>query len=99
MMSNSSVIISQEVKLTPQRGKVLGWIMYFNVKPDNYLGINIATGWTMCINPYCQVQIRFSSKERAIQFAIKNNYKYSILELNISCKSKRIYYQYINNYK
>ncbi|AWD33020.1 ETC complex I subunit conserved region [Candidatus Fokinia solitaria] len=100
MMNNMNVVITKKVEPVPQRGVVTTrWIMRFDIEPDDYLETNIATGWTMCIDPRSQVQLKFSSKEKAIKFATKNRYKYSILEENANDKKVTLYHQYINNYK
>ena len=59
------------------RGKTKKWLLKFN---DEKNGINPLMGWESSTNTLTEVNLEFSSKEKAITFAEKNNINYELIE-------------------
>ena len=97
-MSNlDNYIIYQPTKTAMQSGKKNSQHWVICKENQKHRGINPLMGWTTSSDSETQVTIQFSSKEKAIAFAKRQNYQFTIIEnhlgvANIKPKS------YANNF-
>ena len=61
------------------RGKTKEWVLEFDTKDPS---INPLMGWEASTDTLEEVILKFPSKERAIEYAKKNNISYRIIEPN-----------------
>ena len=59
------------------RGKLKNWILEFETK-DTF--VNPLMGWESSSDTLSEVKLEFNSKEKAIEYAKKNDIKYKIIE-------------------
>ena len=59
------------------RGKLKQWVLEFETKDPS---INPLMGWETSTDTLEEVILRFSSKEKAIEYATKNNISYTLIE-------------------
>ena len=74
------------------RGKTKNWILTFDTLDT---GINPLMGWETSKDTMSEVKLEFSSKEKAISYAKKNNINYYIAEPQ---KRKIIIKSYSDNF-
>ena len=86
--------IYKPAKTAMQAGKrnTKRWLLKFDTL-DN--GINPLMGWETSVDTMSEVKLEFSSKEKAINYAKKNNIDYSVIEPQ---KSKIIKKSYTDNF-
>ena len=58
-------------------GKTKNWILEFISKDS---GVNPMMGWESSSDTLSEVKLEFDNKEQAIEYAKKNNIKYTLLE-------------------
>ena len=68
------------------RGKTKEWILEFETKEPS---INPLMGWETSTDTMEEVNLKFSTKEKAVEYAKKNNISFTIIEP----KKKRICYK------
>ena len=59
------------------RGKLKNWVLEFITKDPS---INPLMGWETTTDTLEEIIIKFSSKEKAIEYAEKNNISYNVIE-------------------
>ena len=59
------------------KGKLKDWILEFETKDPS---INPLMGWESSTDTLEEVILKFPSKEKAIEYAKKNNISYSVIE-------------------
>ena len=59
------------------RGKLKNWVLEFDTKDSK---INPLMGWETTSDTLGEVILKFSSKEKAIEYAKKNSISYQIIE-------------------
>ena len=59
------------------RGKLKTWILEFETKDPS---INPLMGWETSTDTLKEVILKFSTKEKAIDYAKKNNISYTVIE-------------------
>ena len=59
------------------RGKLKKWILEFDIKDPS---INPLMGWETSKDTMEEVILKFSSKEKAIEYAVANNISYNVIE-------------------
>ncbi len=59
------------------RGKLKNWVLEFTTKDPS---INPLMGWETSMDTLEEVIIKFPSKEKAIEYAEKNNISYNVIE-------------------
>jgi len=72
--------------------KTKNWLLEFDTSNT---GINPLTGWETSTDTMSEVKLEFSTKEKAIQYAKKNNVDYYIIEPK---KNKIIKKSYTDNF-
>ena len=74
------------------RGKLKNWVLEFITKDPS---INPLMGWETSTDTLEEVILKFPSKEKAIEYAEKNNIKYKVVEPN---KKKFVIKSYADNF-
>ena len=74
------------------RGKLKKWVLEFDIKDPS---INPLMGWETSSDTMEEVIIKFSSKEKAIEYAKKNNISFRVIEPN---KKKFVIKSYADNF-
>ena len=59
------------------RGKLKKWVLEFDTKDSS---INPLMGWEASTDTLEEVILKFPTKEKAIEYAEKNNISYSVIE-------------------
>ena len=59
------------------RGKIKDWILEFTTKDPS---INPLMGWETSTDTLEEVVLKFPSKEKAIEYAKRNNISYNVIE-------------------
>ena len=59
------------------RGKLKKWVLEFEIKNPS---INPLMGWETSTDTLEEVILKFPSKEKAIEYAEKNNISYTVIE-------------------
>ena len=90
------VIIYKGIKTPTQSGNSKAKFWYLKFDEDPIYEEDFMTGWKGNVNPIKKIKIKFSTLERAIEYAQNKNYKYQILnESNKKIKVK----SYADNFK
>ncbi len=74
------------------RGKLKKWVLEFLTKDSS---INPLMGWESSTDTLGEVVLKFSSKEKAIEYAKSNNISYTIVEPK---KTKFVIKSYADNF-
>ena len=59
------------------RGKLKNWVLEFETKDPS---INPLMGWEVSTDTLEEVSLKFSTKDKAIEYAKKNNIQYKVIE-------------------
>tara|TARA_B100000963_G_scaffold266429_1_gene234602 strand:- start:155 stop:439 length:285 start_codon:yes stop_codon:yes gene_type:complete len=76
-MKKAKIYIPSKTSMQSGRGKLKKWILKFETKDPS---INPLMGWETSIDTLEEVILKFPSKEKAIDYAKKNNILYTIVE-------------------
>ena len=76
-MKKAKIYIPAKTAMHSGRGKLKNWILKFETKDPS---INPLMGWETSTDTLEEVILKFSSKEQAIEYAEKNNIKYTVIE-------------------
>ena len=74
------------------RGKSYKWVLKFETENA---GINPLMGWETSSNTLSELNLEFSTKELAVEYAKKNKIKYDLIENN---KKKIVKKSYSDNF-
>ena len=74
------------------RGKLKKWVLEFETKDPS---INPLMGWETSSDTLEEIILKFYSKEKAIEYAIKNNISYKVIEPK---KKKFVIKSYADNF-
>ena len=77
MKKKAIIYIPTKTAMQSGRGKLKDWILEFNTRDPQ---TNVLMGWESSDDTLKEVRLKFSSKERAIDYAEVNNIEYRILE-------------------
>ncbi len=91
-MKKAKIYIPTKSATQSGRGKLKKWVLEFNTKDPS---INPLMGWETSSDTLEEVILKFSSKEKAIEYAKKNNISYSIIEPN---KKRFVIKSYADNF-
>ena len=72
-MKKAKIYIPTKTAMQSGRGKTKNWILEFETKDPN---ISPLMGWESSEDTLGEVRLEFSTKEKAINFANKNNINY-----------------------
>ena len=76
-MKKAKIYIPTKTAMQSGRGKTKNWILEFETKDPN---ISPLMGWESSEDTLGEVRLEFSTKEKAINFANKNNINYKVIE-------------------
>ena len=76
-MKKAKIYIPTKTAMQSGRGKLKKWVLEFLTKDSS---INPLMGWESSTDTLGEVVLKFSSKEKAIEYAKSNNISYTIVE-------------------
>ena len=91
-MKKAKIYIPSKTAMQSGRGKTKKWVLTFETKNTK---TNPLMGWESGEDTLSEVVLKFSSKEKAIEYAKKNNILYRVVEPK---KSNFIIKSYADNF-
>jgi len=91
-MKKAKIYIPTKTAMQSGRGKLKKWVLEFETKDTS---INPLMGWESSTDTLSEVILKFSSKEKAIEYAKANDISYTVIEPE---KKKFIIKSYANNF-
>ncbi len=91
-MKKAKIYIPAKTAMQSGRSKQKNWILEFETKDSK---INPLMGWESSTDTLSEVLLKFTSKEKAIEYAKKNSIKYRIIEPK---KRKFVLKSYADNF-
>jgi len=76
-MKKAKIYIPSQTAMQSGKGKQKNWILEFETKDST---INPFMGWESSTDTLSEVVLKFSSKEKAIEYAKKNSILYKVIE-------------------
>ena len=76
-MKKAKIYIPAKTAMQSGRGKLKNWVLEFITKDPS---INPLMGWETSTDTLEEVILKFPSKEKAIEYAEKNNISYNVIE-------------------
>ena len=76
-MKKAKIYIPAKTAMQSGRGKLKNWVLEFITKDPS---INPLMGWETSTDTLEEVILKFPSKEKAIEYAKKNNISYNVIE-------------------
>ncbi len=76
-MKKAKIYIPTKTAMQSGKGKIKNWILKFDTKDNK---TNSLMGWESGEDTMKEVRLEFSSKEKAIYYAKKNNIIYEVIE-------------------
>ncbi len=76
-MKKAKIYIPSKTATQSGRGKQKNWILEFETKDSR---INPLMGWESSTDTLSEVVLKFSSKEKAVEYAKKNSISYKLIE-------------------
>ena len=76
-MKKAKIYIPAKTSMQSGRGKLKNWVLEFITKDPS---INPLMGWETSTDTLEEVILKFPSKEKAIEYAKKNNISYNVIE-------------------
>ena len=76
-MKKAKIYIPAKTAMQSGRGKLKNWVLEFITKDPS---INHLLGWETSTDTLGELLLKFSSKEKAIEYAKKNNISYNVVE-------------------
>ena len=77
MKKRAKIYIPVKTAMQSGRGKQKKWILEFNTKDPH---TNSLMGWESSSDTLKEVKLKFSSKDRAVDYAIANDIEFSVIE-------------------
>ena len=91
-MKKAKIYIPAKTATQSGRGKLKKWVLEFETKDPS---INPLMGWEASTDTLVEVLLKFPTKEKAIEYAEKNNISYSVIEPK---KKKFVIKSYADNF-
>ena len=91
-MKKAKIYIPSKTAMQSGRGKLKKWVLEFDTRDPS---INPLMGWETSNDTLEEVILKFTTKEKAIEYAKKNNISYSVIEPN---KKKFVIKSYADNF-
>ena len=91
-MKKAKIYIPSKTAMQSGRGKLKKWVLEFDTRDPS---INPLMGWETSTDTLEEVLLKFTTKEKAIEYAKKNNISYSVIEPN---KKKFVIKSYADNF-
>ncbi len=76
-MKKAKIYIPTKTAMQSGRGKLKEWMLEFTTKDPS---INPLMGWETSTDTLEEVVLKFPSKEKAIEYAERNNISYNVIE-------------------
>tara|TARA_B100000767_G_scaffold242727_1_gene239950 strand:- start:386 stop:670 length:285 start_codon:yes stop_codon:yes gene_type:complete len=76
-MKKAKIYIPSKTAMQSGRGKLKTWILEFEIKDPS---VNPLMGWETSTDTLEEVILKFSTKEKAIEYAQSNNISYTVIE-------------------
>jgi hypothetical protein len=76
-MKKARIYIPSKTATQSGRGKLKNWVLEFETKDPS---INPLMGWETSTDTLEEVNLKFPTKEKAIEYAEKNNISYKVIE-------------------
>ena len=76
-MKKAKIYIPTKTAMQSGRGKLKKWVLEFITKDPS---VNPLMGWEMSTDTLEEVVLKFSSKEKAVEYAKNNNISYKVIE-------------------
>ena len=92
IMKKAKIYIPSKTAMQSGRGKTKEWILEFETKEPS---INPLMGWETSTDTMEEVNLKFSTKEKAVEYAKKNNISFTIIEPK---KKEYVIKSYANNF-
>ena len=77
MKKKAIIYIPTKTAMQSGRGKLKNWILKFKTRDPN---TNMLMGWESSDDTLEEVKLKFSSRDKAVDYANANNIEYKILE-------------------
>ena len=77
MKKKAKIYIPVKTAMQSGRGKQKTWVLKFETKDPH---TNSLMGWESSSDTLEEVKLKFTSKEKAIDYAITNNIEFSVVE-------------------
>ncbi len=77
IMKKAKIYIPTKTAMQSGRGKLKKWVLEFRTKDSS---INPLMGWETSTDTLGEVILKFSSKEKAVEYAKSNNISYTVIE-------------------
>ena len=91
-MKKARIYIPTKTATQSGRGKLKDWVLEFETKDPS---INPFMGWETSTDTLEEVTLKFPTKEKAVEYAKKNNISYKIIEPN---KKEFVIKSYADNF-
>ena len=78
-MKKARIYIPTKTAMQSGRGKLKKWVLEFLTQDTS---LNPLMGWESSTDTLSEVILKFSSKEKAIEYAESNNISYTVIEPN-----------------
>ena len=91
-MKKAKIYIPAKTAMQSGRGKLKNWILEFDTKDPS---INPLMGWETSTDTLEEIILKFPTKEKAIEYAKKNNISYRVIEPK---KREFVIKSYANNF-
>ncbi len=76
-MKKAKIYIPTKTAMQSGRGKLKKWVLEFETKDTS---INPLMGWETSSDTLDEIMLKFTSKDKAIEYAKKNNILYKVVE-------------------
>ena len=77
MKKKANIYIPTKTAMQSGRGKLKDWILEFETRDPK---TNMLMGWESSDDTLHEVKLKFSSKQKAIDYAESNNLEYKVIE-------------------
>tara|TARA_B110001452_G_scaffold128183_1_gene106515 strand:- start:719 stop:1003 length:285 start_codon:yes stop_codon:yes gene_type:complete len=91
-MKKAKIYIPSKTAMQSGRGKLKKWVLEFDTKDPS---INPLMGWETSTDTMEEIILKFSTKEKAIEYAESNNIFYRVIEPN---KKEYVIKSYADNF-
>ncbi len=91
-MKKARIYIPSKTAMQSGRGKLKKWVLEFETRDPS---INPLMGWETSTDTLEEVILKFSTREKAIEYAEKNNILYKVIEPK---KKKFVIKSYADNF-
>tara|TARA_Y100000817_G_scaffold288457_1_gene257705 strand:+ start:3839 stop:4123 length:285 start_codon:yes stop_codon:yes gene_type:complete len=91
-MKKAKIYIPSKTAMQSGRGRLKKWVLQFDTKDPS---INPLMGWESSTDTLEEIVLKFSTKEKAIEYAKKNNISFKVINPN---KKEFVLKSYADNF-